>query len=168
MNKIFLVLIFPLIIPISGFAQETEMTDSARTDPVLLGQATRMEIQQGAFGQDFMAEYATYEPCNETLNKLKNVIYNSHITIVMATWCYDSQMQVPRFYKILDRLDYKTDEIKLICVDRDKLAGNFDIQSLSIEYVPTFIFYKDQKEVGRIVESPENSLEKDSYQILSK
>lgn len=144
------------------------MADSVKTDPVLVGQTTRMEIQQGGFGQNFLTEYATYEPCPETLNKLKNVIYNSHITIVMATWCHDSQLQVPRFYKILDRLDYKTDDIELICVDHDKLAGDLDLQPLSIEYVPTFIFYKDQNEAGRIIESPEKSLEKDSYQILSK
>jgi hypothetical protein len=168
MKKIFLAFLIPFVIPFAGSAQDTEMADSTGVDPILVGQTTRTEIQQGAFGQVFLTEYAMYEPCTATLNKLKNVIYNAKITIVMATWCDDSQLQVPRFYKILDRLDYKTDDIELICVDHDKLAGELDLQSLSIEFVPTFIFYKDQNEAGRIIESPEKSLEEDSYHILSK
>ena len=36
----------------------------------------------------------------------------------------------------------------------------------NIEFVPTFIFLRDSTEIGRIVESPEVSLEQDMFRIL--
>ncbi|MEJ2614863.1 MAG: hypothetical protein P8Z35_07895 [Ignavibacteriaceae bacterium] len=38
---------------------------------------------------------------------------------------------------------------------------------MKIELVPTIIFYKDEKELGRIVETPNDSLEKDILKILT-
>jgi hypothetical protein len=42
-----------------------------------------------------------------------------------------------------------------------------DLTSYNIVYVPTFIFYKDGVEVGRIVEAPKHSLEIDIINILN-
>jgi thiol-disulfide isomerase/thioredoxin len=163
-----------LIFLIAGFSQHASAQNMSSIDtgskfndyPV--GKISRVDLQSGWFGDHFMREYATYEPETVDLEKLKNLIFNHRILIVMAFWCSDSQLQVPRFYKVLDRLRYDYNEIEIISVDRNKLAGEIDISFLDIELVPTFIFYEGAKERGRIIETPDESLEKDTLKILSR
>ena len=164
-------LIYSLVIALNVnvcIAQITTSGDSTdQKSEFLLGKISRSSLYHGDFRNYFMNEYAAYQPDSDLLKKLENVIYDAHISLIMATWCSDSQIQVPRFFKMLDLLDYNTNQVDLICVDHNKLAGNLDISLFSIEYVPTFIFFRNGNEVGRIIESPEISLEKDTYRILS-
>ena len=86
----------------------------------------------------------------------------------MGTWCSDSRREVPRFYKILDSLNFPSAKVKLIMVDRKKEAAGIDISPFNIELVPTMIFYNDGLEDGRIIETPKETLEKDLEEILVK
>ena len=54
----------------------------------------------------------------------------------------------------------------MLAVDRDKKAGDCDINYLKVELFPTIILYKEDIEVGRIVESPRKSLEEDLVNII--
>lgn len=146
-------------------SDSTIQTDTAA---VLVGEFQRAELQVGDFGTIFRNEYQNYEVDVETIRNLENSVYKYSIVIVLATWCHDTHVQVPRFYRILDELDYETSYIKNICLDRKKLADGIDISKLNIDKVPTFIFFDGDKEIGRIVETPQISLEKDTYQLLSK
>ena len=60
------------------------------------------------------------------------------------------------------------ENLKMICVDRDKKAEGTEVGDLNIEFVPTFIIYKNDEEVGRIIEEPKVTLEEDLKQILFK
>jgi len=42
----------------------------------------------------------------------------------------------------------------------------FDIDNLDIKRVPTFIIYENGEEIGRIIETPKKSLEKDLEKIV--
>ena len=84
----------------------------------------------------------------------------------MGTWCSDSHEQVPRFFKVMDEAGYPADNVRIICVDREKKDGSEDVDSLNIELVPTFIFYKEGIELGRIVETPKQTMEEDIFEIL--
>ena len=75
---------------------------------------------------------------------------------------------MPRFLKILDYLNYPKDKIKIYAVDRSKKGLNNEIDSLNIQKVPTIIFYKNNKETGRIIEEPKVTLEKDLANIVTK
>jgi thiol-disulfide isomerase/thioredoxin len=86
------------------------------------------------------------------------------IKVVMGTWCHDSKREVPRFYKILS---HKTDNIEMIALDRKKQSPNGETDAMAITNTPTFIFYKNGKEMNRIVETPVDSLERDMIKILS-
>ena len=88
--------------------------------------------------------------------------------MVLGTWCSDSRREVPRFMKIIESLDYKIDRIRFIGVNSYKEAPVHNFDSLNIERVPTFIFYNNKIELGRIIEYPESSLERDMLGILSK
>jgi thiol-disulfide isomerase/thioredoxin len=102
------------------------------------------------------------------INKLENKIDDVEITIVLATWCSDSQREVPRFYKVINEAGYNDKRVQVIAVDKNMEAIVVDIKDMDIKRVPTFIIYKDEKEIGRIVETPKKSLERDLWNIVKK
>ena len=84
----------------------------------------------------------------------------------MGTWCEDSRREVPRFFKVLDHVEFPAETTRLVMVDRDKQSGTDAEDGKNIHHVPTFILYKDEIELGRIVETPIESLEEDIFNIL--
>jgi len=90
------------------------------------------------------------------------------ITVVMGTWCPDSRREVPRFFKIIELWGFPKNKIRMIGVDIDKIAPLDDFSFLDIHRVPTFIFYKNNIEAGRIIENPVTSLEQDMVKILKE
>ncbi len=54
----------------------------------------------------------------------------------------------------------------MVAVNRDKLTPNQDEMGFNIHHVPTVIFYLEGIEMGRFVEEPFGSLEKDLADIL--
>ena len=85
----------------------------------------------------------------------------------MGTWCGDSKRETPRFYKILELADFEMKDFELVTVNRSKKTPDNLQAGLNIFKVPTFIFYKDGKEIGRYVEYARVSLEKDILKIVS-
>ena len=146
---------------------EPVIEEKSAVPDYLFGKCQRTDLQKGEFAKFFFNEYTNYFPKKEITDLLGNKIYSCSITIILGTWCSDSKEQVPKFFKILDQLDYNTNYVEIICVDRKKTAG-FDISALQIERVPTFIFYKSGIEKGRITETPLLTLEEDIYNILNK
>lgn len=150
-------------------AQQFNITtiDTVKNKKMLIGYCTRDAFQDTAFKAWFDESYNSYQPDFEILDKLEGKLDNISITIVMGTWCSDSREQVPSFYRILDELNYPSEKIKLICVDRKKKGLSNEADDLNIELVPTIIFYRNGEEIGRIIETPQESLEKDLLGIIS-
>ena len=85
----------------------------------------------------------------------------------MGTWCGDSRRETPRFYKILEAAGFNFKNLEFATVNRSKKTPNNLQEGLNIIKVPTFIFYKKGKEIGRYVEYARESLEKDMLKIVS-
>ncbi|WP_158795743.1 thioredoxin family protein [Pedobacter sp. L105] len=113
-------------------------------------------------------EYPGYQPDQKAISHLKTLIKNKKITIVLGTWCGDSKLQLPRFYKVMDEAGAQDGQVTLICVDESKKAENGLIDHLNIDRIPVFIFTENDMEIGRITESPLSSLENDMVEILTK
>lgn len=113
--------------------------------------------------------YAAYTPDAATMIELKKLVKKEKIKIVFGTWCGDSKVNVPNFFKILDALQFKEKNVELIAVDGNKKAENGIIDGLEIKMVPTFIIYDQKgKELGRIIEGPKTTLEGDLLAIFKK
>ncbi|MBU1367913.1 MAG: thioredoxin family protein [Bacteroidetes bacterium] len=149
-------------------AQEIDqyMMDTLRNREVLIDFVTREGLQSGEFASYYESEYADYEVDGSVVSKLKANQDGLEIVIVLASWCHDSKIQVPRFLKLLDTLAFSEEQLLMIAVDSYKNARTLDIHSYEIERVPTFIFYRNGTELGRIIESPDTSLEADMLRIL--
>lgn len=135
---------------------------------VMIGYCDKEGLSEGTFGVYFESQYEMYKPTEKYIEQMKGTINNFDITIVFGTWCSDSKMQVGRFYKVLDEAGFKDFHLKVIGVNRDKNAFSVNIEKMNVELVPTFIVYQNSVEIGRIVESPKKSLEKDLAKILKK
>jgi hypothetical protein len=162
-----LLLIIGFIVPFSVFAQfKAEASDTIYKPIVITGSCKPGDLLNNEFGESFTAEYREYHPDKEILLKLEKRIYQCGIKVILGTWCRDSREQLPRFMKILDCLQYNTTLLELICVDKLKKADSLDISGLKIEKVPTFIFYFNGTEKGRIIETPVLTIEQDMNHIL--
>ena len=148
-------------------AQEVNKTmfDEDKDKEILRGGCTRAGLTDAKFG-DFSGEYEDYAVDPELISELKATGLNYSILVVLGSWCQDSREQVPRFFRILDAIGYDDGEISMIAVDGNKKCTEFDISEFDIEFVPTFIFYRQGEEIGRIVETPEVSLEADWLGIV--
>lgn len=118
--------------------------------------------------EKYDTEYPSYFPDPEILQQLKPLLSNKQIIIVLGTWCSDSRLHVPHFYKITDSIGFNENSISLICVDETKKEKDGLTDQLNIISVPTFIFMENDKEIGRIIEKPEHTLESDMVEILTK
>lgn len=128
---------------------------------------TRQDILSVAeMKEKYDTAYRAYIPDPEKLEKLKSLSENIKIVIVLGTWCSDSRLQVSHFYKIADSIGISESSIPLICVDETKKAENGLTDHLNIISVPTFIFMENEREIGRIIEAPVNTLESDMVKIL--
>ena len=163
--------ILALILVVSCGGQQINQTefDEKAGDNILIGQINLDGLKSAPFNEWFDEEFAFYQVDDSTLSTMdkNDFMDNVKITMVLGTWCGDSRREVPRFYKILELLDYDLDNMKVICVNTNKTADGTNVDQLDIQKVPTIIYYKDGIELGRIIESTQESLEKDMAKILN-
>jgi len=165
------ILISLLIIVGICFGQENTNTriDEKTGKPILFGSLDRDDFQDDNYAWWFNSGYKFYKADTLIIKKLSAVDLDSlNITLVIGTWCSDSRREVPRFFKIIDEIQFPQEKLRIFGVDRKKESFEGDITSMNIELVPTFIFYENEKEIGRIIETPEISLESDMLKILEE
>jgi thiol-disulfide isomerase/thioredoxin len=143
------------------------ITDEETSEPMLIGYCTREIFSDSSFAVWFNSAYEDYNPDSTSVSILKEKMGDVDVTVVMGTWCDDSRIYIPYLYKIFDEINFPTKEINLIAVNREKKTEGKEIENLSIDLVPTIIFYKNNSEIGRIVELPKQSLEEDMLKILT-
>jgi len=83
------------------------------------------------------------------------------VKILFGTWCHDSEREVPRMLKLLSASGVKEDNISLISLDIRKEEPEGRAKGLDVRFTPTFIFFSDDVELGRIIERPVVSLQAD-------
>lgn len=124
-------------------------------------------VQDSIFNKWFDQRYKEYETDPVTIAKLTFALKDYKIKGFMGTWCGDSKRETPRFYKILDETGFDQNKVELITVNRSKKTPDSLEKGFNILRVPTFIFYKNDKEVGRFVEYPRETMEKDFLKIVT-
>jgi len=115
----------------------------------------------------FSNEYDLYKTNQSLLTKIKPLLNNKKVTLIMGTWCEDSQREVPGMIKILTEAGYPTSSMDIIAVDEDKTTPGKLEKAFELFNVPTLIFSENGTEINRIVEFPINGLEQDILAILS-
>jgi thiol-disulfide isomerase/thioredoxin len=137
------------------------------TNGYLNGVANKDSFRDESFKGWFNSRYSEYTTDKETIGKLTDALKGYTIKGFMGTWCGDSKRETPRFYKILDETGFDQNNFELITVNKNKKTTDNLQEGLHIIRVPTFIFYMGDKEVGRYVEFPRETIEKDILKIVT-
>jgi len=160
-----------LIISFAGIAQDTNkvVIDEVSDEPMLIGYCTREAFKDTNFSWWFNSGYEEYEVDSSSLNKMNDELKEVSIAVITGTWCSDSRRELPGFFKILDHLDFPEESLTILAVNEDKeIPGSSALEKYDLELVPSFIFYRNGSEIGRIQEAPEETLEKDMIGILEQ
>jgi len=121
-------------------------------------------------------EYAqrkqAYAPDATVLEMMKTYVKpEDHIEVFMGTWCDDSQREVPKFLRISDELKSRFGiavPTTFVAVDRAKQKPEELLAGKHADKVPTFIYYRGDQELGRIVERPQGVFEDDLIALAAK
>jgi len=161
-------LLFLLFIFTSSLAAQEGIIviDEASGKYMPLGRFDRSVFLDSNFVDWFNEEYNSYTINENAVRAIMKEVEDVHVKIVMGTWCSDSRREVPRFYKILDALNFDKNHVDLICVDKANVGVNNEVDGLNINFVTTFIFYTNEIEIDRIIETPDVTLEIDFENIL--
>lgn len=136
-------------------------------DGNLVGIANKAMIQEAPFKAWYDIFYNEYQVDETAISQLKPHMKDVKIKIFIGTWCGDSKVATPPFYKIMEALQFDEKNIELITVDRKKSTPENDQKGFDIQRVPTIIFFRNNKEIGRFVEYPRETMEADFLKIAS-
>jgi len=164
MKYIFLLL---FTIALTSCKAQKEITAAKNKRGDLIGFANKESFNQAPYNAWFTQKFDTYKPDKATISSLKGALKGYEIRGFMGTWCGDSKRETPHFYKVLELANFDFKNLELVTVNRSKKTPDNLQEGLDIKRVPTFIFYKEGKEIGRYVEYARESLEKDMLKIVS-
>tara|TARA_R110002073_G_scaffold279026_1_gene443237 strand:- start:533549 stop:534076 length:528 start_codon:yes stop_codon:yes gene_type:complete len=150
---------------LTGYSQKLETITQNRAD--FLGIKVKSDFLKEPYAKWFVPTYSNYEVDNKTIDKLKKHTQGITIKVFMGGWCHDSKREIPHLYKILEAIDFDENNLEVIAVDRAKRTPNNLQEGYTIKRTPTLIFFKNNIEIGRFVEHPVNTLEKDLFKIMS-
>lgn len=114
----------------------------------------------------FKNNYDSYDLDTKTLDYDFSNLDKFQIEIYMNTKCHDSEREVPRLIKILNRLNFSEDNLKIVLLNSKKQSSQGYENGKNITNTPTIIFLSESIEKNRIVEFPHENLEKDILNII--
>jgi dipeptidyl aminopeptidase/acylaminoacyl peptidase/thiol-disulfide isomerase/thioredoxin len=145
---------------------------------VLFGDVTREDIAAHLPGWN--EEYFTYEPDQRLKADLARYLKDVQVKCVIGTWCSDCRREIPRLWRVLEEVGYPVSSVKMYAVASSRFTRDMPIPAdvlnwsdtikkfYKVDSVATIIFTRNGVELGRIVESPEITLEEDMLNIVRK
>jgi thiol-disulfide isomerase/thioredoxin len=110
--------------------------------------------------------YKEYKPRKKHTKKLEEALLEYDFLVFAGPWCPDTQDLVPKFFKTLAVAGYPEEKVPVYLLDRSKESPEKFEADYGIMAVPTFVVLKDGKEVGRIIESANRSMEEDLLNLV--
>lgn len=130
----------------------------------LTGEISPEQILQNL--PDWRAVVDSYTPNLETIAKLQTLSEPIQVEIFLGTWCSDSKLHVSAYLKIMEMVQNPVVQTTYTGLTRNKEARQPFIEGRNIERVPTFVVSVQNQERGRIIETPQVSVEDDLWRIL--
>jgi cyclophilin family peptidyl-prolyl cis-trans isomerase len=149
----------------------SELLENQRTPgPVRVGRTTEEWILQNL--PDYGERMRAYAPDAAVVEMIADTLKaEDRIEVYMGTWCPDSVREVPKLLKIEDVLKQKYGKsipLEFVAIDKSKTKPENLLAGKHIEKVATFIYYRGEKEIGRIVERPTGLFEDDLLVLVAR
>jgi hypothetical protein len=152
-------ILFTFVFLLSFYLTRAQMSDTT----LIIGKIENKQLKEYSW---YDKGFAAYQPDNTVVQQLGQYAPKMKLMIVMGTWCGDSKEHVPAFWKVASQCGIGESQVEMIGVNRQKHCPFPDISSLNIEYVPTFIVFYDNVQIGKIVETPKKNIEQDLLDLL--
>ena len=137
---------------------------------VILGNSSAKLLLQAPFNEWYIPNYQNYQIDSSQLSALNLAFKNKRIEIYAGTWCGESKADLPKMLKLLKAASVDSTHIKLIFLNNTaaqfKQSPQHEEAGKNIVRTPTYIVYHGKKEMGRIIDSPVETFEKDLLKIL--
>lgn len=138
--------------------------------------ASNGEIYTGAISADLlMANYPAFnhpeqlmslkQSAVEALAKLEQTY---QIKVFFGLWCHDSEREIPRLLAALEAVKNNNLQLSMVAVGLNKRDPDGLAQQYAVRLTPTIVIEHNGKEIGRIVERPEKSIEENILAIINK
>ncbi|WP_064435520.1 TlpA family protein disulfide reductase [Pseudoalteromonas neustonica] len=105
----------------------------------------------------FSQEYERFTATSDELELIQKLA-GKDILVLFGTWCHDSQREVPRLLKLLEKSKVAVNSLQLIAVGYNKKDPAGVAPAHELKYTATMIVMQEGKELSRVVEKPKNSL----------
>ena len=166
--KFFSILISILLFSLTSFSQTEYLSKSGKATH-LWGVHGVQALNSEPYSEWYEKSISKFEPNLSDLGDI-DLLEKAEVKIYIGTWCGDTKKWVPKFIELWKELDLSTDQIQLIALHNSqelyKQGPNREELGQNIHRVPTFSFTVNGEEIGRIVERPLHSLERDLAQIV--
>lgn len=132
------------------------------------GAVTRAEIDAQKF-EWMKAGLATsskeFTVHKKEIDTLKKNLKDVDVEVYFGSWCGDSHDHLPTFLALVDTLKPSSPKsIALFALDRKMNYPGFK-NTRNIHRLPTFVFFRNGNEIGRIIETPKKSILEDALTI---
>ena len=133
---------------------------------ILLGKINKANLEVSTLTPWFNQDYQRISIDAKWTKNVKPYLKGLRVKIFMGTWCEDSQIQIPHFFKLLESLEFEQNHIEMYAMSEEKSTPENFEKGWEIFNIPTIIFLKDGIEINRFVEFPVISLESDIIKII--
>jgi thiol-disulfide isomerase/thioredoxin len=135
---------------------------------MLLGGVNKEAFLNEPFSTWYLQEYDAYQVNSAMVKDLKSKLKGHRIEVFLATWSDPSKETYPRFMKILEEAKFPENRMVTYALNQSMKSFYGEEANKDVQHLPTIIFYKGGKEIGRIVEGPvTGSLEEDILMIVN-
>lgn len=150
-------------------AQQTyKVSYDSLGNKVLVGQINEKVLADDSAFMWFFTGVNRYRP-DPTWTKYISFYRDSFDVVAFAgTWCPDSKRMLPEFYRVMMASSYPLNRIKLYGLDRQLNGEGGAEKTYQVTKVPTFVLLHDGKEIGRITDRVQRSMEADMVSILQR
>jgi thiol-disulfide isomerase/thioredoxin len=144
------------------------MQDSETKEAMLIGSATWSDWKKNAAWA--MYDDSTYTPNDTAIKRLAALAKSGDVSFMLfaGSWCGDSKHEVPKLSVVFKQVGVAWEKVSLYGVTRQKRENTGTAEQYAVKRVPTLIVLRKGKEVGRIVEIPKETIEKDLVSMLEK
>jgi hypothetical protein len=165
-NKVLLILLSLLIFSACR-VQKNYSVSTVNEKLVLDGRLNREQLNVLVKENWLTINYKSYKPDSLTYKNLVQTDLDSLSFLIFAgSWCSDTKLELPRFLKVIDTLNLGKNPLDMYFLDLNKKSKFVTPSVYNISLVPTFVVLRAGKEIGRIEETPKESIEKDVLKIL--
>lgn len=135
---------------------------------VLMGPINEKVLANDSAFMWFFTGVNRYQPDSAWIKYISFYRDSFNVVVFIGTWCEDSKRMLPEFYRVMMASSYPMNRIKLYGLDRQLKGEGGAEQTYNVNKVPSFILLHDGKEIGRITDHVNRSMEADIVSILQR